>query len=74
MTDLTNFKEVSKEEFYGIVYSKKLNVHPDPQSGNLNTVHWKFLDYKKYGQIFGVSISNNNFQNDKYYINTLNHF
>lgn len=49
-------RQVTKEEFYEAIYSGRLNVHPTPTGPYPYTSVWKFLDYSRYGQVFGKSV------------------
>lgn len=58
-------KQVPKEEFFGEIYSKQLNVHPtiisewDEKKGYI--CEWKFPN----GDIFGTSTSGDGIGNNK---------
>jgi hypothetical protein len=47
--------KVTKEQFYKIIFDKKLDVHPSPLGawvrGKGYLTHWKYRN----GQLFGVS-------------------
>jgi hypothetical protein len=46
----------NKGEFFEAIYSGRLNVHPNPEGTYPYTSVWKYLDYGKYGQVFGKSV------------------
>ena len=47
-------KQVTREEFYRIIYEKKLDVHPCSDRGALHITHWQF--HNQFGRpLFGIS-------------------
>lgn len=45
-----NFREVSKEEFYKIVYDKELDVHPSKYDDEEGFTPWQFRDRTLFGR------------------------
>jgi hypothetical protein len=67
-------RQVTQEEFYEVINSGGLNVHPSIQGDYPYTSLWKFLDYQKYGQVFGKSVGRyingkNGLTTTDYYLN-----
>lgn len=49
-------RQVTKDEFFRVIYSGGLNVHPTPEGNYPYTSVWKYLSHGNYGQVFGKSV------------------